>query len=111
MFHRMIYLNSELPLLLVNFVIGFRLELMNISLIISSRSSLTHLHGFQLLALLVYFIEIFLYQQNAESKEKFRQASNRCKRVPGAAKLAHDKKTQNSQWLLETSLSGFLMNC
>ena len=36
----------------VNFVRGFRLELMNISLIESMRSSLTHLYGFQLLALL-----------------------------------------------------------
>ena len=43
-------LNSVLLLLLVNFVSWFRLELMYISLIISIRSSLTHLHGFQLLA-------------------------------------------------------------
>ena len=41
-----------LLLLLVNFVTGFRLELMYISLIKSIRSSLTHLHGFQLLVLL-----------------------------------------------------------
>ena len=33
-------------LLLVNFVSGFRLELMYITLIVSIRSSLTHLHGF-----------------------------------------------------------------
>ena len=31
----------------LNFVNGFRLELMYISLIISTRSNLTHLHGFQ----------------------------------------------------------------
>ena len=37
---------------LVNFVIGFRLELMYISLIVSIRSNLTHLHGFQQLVLL-----------------------------------------------------------
>ena len=61
MLHRMIYLNSELLLLLVNLVIRFRLELMNISLMISIRSSLTHLHGFQLLALLAYFIEITFF--------------------------------------------------
>ena len=36
----------------VNFARGFRLELMYISLIETIRSSLTHLHGFQLLALL-----------------------------------------------------------
>ena len=39
-------LNSVLLLLLVNFVSGFRLELMYISLIENIRSSLTHLHGF-----------------------------------------------------------------
>ena len=38
--------------LLVNFVSGFRLKLMYISLIVSIRSSLTRLHGFQLLVLL-----------------------------------------------------------
>ena len=49
MFHGRILLNLGLLLLLVNFVSGFRLELMYISLIISIRSSLTHLHDFQLL--------------------------------------------------------------
>ena len=39
-------------LLLVNFVSVFRLELMYISLIENIRSSLIHLHGFQLLVLL-----------------------------------------------------------
>ena len=39
-------------LLLVNFMSGFRLELMYISLIVCIRSSLTHLHGFQPLVLL-----------------------------------------------------------
>ena len=34
---------------IVNFVGGFRLELMYISLILSIRSSLTHLHGFSCL--------------------------------------------------------------
>ena len=41
-----------LLLLLVNFVSGFRLELMYISLIVSIRSNLTHLHCFQQLLLL-----------------------------------------------------------
>ena len=36
---------------LVNVVSGFRLELMYISLIVSIRSNLTHLHGFQQLVL------------------------------------------------------------
>ena len=52
MFHGRISLNSVLLLLLVNFVIGFGLELMYISLIVSIRSNLTHLHGFQQLVLL-----------------------------------------------------------
>ena len=39
-----------------------------------------------------------LHQQNksSESKVKFRQASNRCKRVLGAAKLAYATKTKES---------------
>ena len=45
-------LNPVLVLLLVNFVSGLRLKLMYISLIISIRSHLTHLHGFQQLVLL-----------------------------------------------------------
>ena len=62
MFHGMISLNSVPLLLLVNFVSGFGLESMYISLIESVRSRLTHLHGFQLLMLLPYFIEItFLF--------------------------------------------------
>ena len=52
MFHGKISLSSVLLLLLVNFASGFRLELMYISLIVSIRSSFTHLHGFQLLVLL-----------------------------------------------------------
>ena len=51
-FHGRISLNSVLVLLLVNFVSGFRSELLYISLIIKIRSSLTHLHSFQLLVLL-----------------------------------------------------------
>ena len=52
MFHGRISLNLMLLLLLVNFVSGFRLELMYISLIENIRSSLIHLHSFQLLVLL-----------------------------------------------------------
>ena len=81
-FHERISLNSVLLLLLVNFVSGFRLELIYISLIISIRSNLIHLHGFQQLA--------------SESKVKFRQASYHCKRVLEAAKLAYTSKTKES---------------
>ena len=52
MFHGRISLNSVLLLLQVNFVSGFRVELMYISLIEGIRSSLPHLHRFQLLVLL-----------------------------------------------------------
>ena len=47
-----ISLGSVLLLLLLNFVNGFGLELMYISLMESIGSSLFHLHGFQLLVLL-----------------------------------------------------------
>ena len=40
------YLYTLFLLLLVNFVSGFKLELMYISIVESIRSSLTHLHGF-----------------------------------------------------------------
>ena len=48
-FHERISLNSVLLLLVVNFMSGFRLELMYISLNVRIRSSFTHLHGIQLL--------------------------------------------------------------
>ena len=52
MFYGRISLNLMLLLLLVNFVSGFRLELMYIYHIENIRSSLIHLHGFQLPVLL-----------------------------------------------------------
>ena len=61
MFHGRISLNSVLLLLLVNFVKGFRLEFMYISLTENIRSSLIHLHGFQLFVLLPQFIEITFF--------------------------------------------------
>ena len=61
MLHERISLSSVLLLLPVNFVSWFNLALMYISLIVSIRSSLTHLHGFQLLILLSYFIEITFF--------------------------------------------------
>ena len=51
-YHGRISLSLVVLLLLVNFMTGFRLKLMYISLIENIRSSLTHLHGFQLLVLL-----------------------------------------------------------
>ena len=73
---------------------------MYISLIICIRSNLTHLHGFQQLVLLPVHRNHFshLYQQNksSESRVKFRQASNRYKRVLEAAKFAYATKTKES---------------
>ena len=91
MFDGRISLNSVLLLLLVNFVSGFRLELMYISLIRSITSRLTHIHGLQQ--------QLFCFYQkdkSSESKVKFRQASNHCKRVLEAVKLAYAHKTKES---------------
>ena len=90
-----------LLLLLVNFVGGFGLELMCISLIENIRSSLIRLYGFQLLLLLpiVHKNHFFcMYQKNksSDSKVKFRQASNCCNRVLEAAKIAYANKTKES---------------
>ena len=46
LFHGKISLGSVLLLLLINFVHGFRLELMYIFVIVSISSCLSHLHGF-----------------------------------------------------------------
>ena len=51
-FHGRISISLVFLELLVNFVRGFRLELMYISLIENTRSSFAHVHGFQLLVLL-----------------------------------------------------------
>ena len=90
---------SVFLLLLVNLVSGFRLELMYISRIVSIRSNLTHLRYFQQLVLLPYFIESTFFvctNTSSESKVKFRQASDRCKRVLEAAWLACSAKTKES---------------
>ena len=92
----------NLLLLLVNFVSGFRLEFMYILLIISIRSHLTHSSPWfsaACAAAKVHRNHFFcLYQQNksSESKVKFRQSSNCCKRVLKAAKVAYANKTNES---------------
>ena len=53
MFLGRISLNAVLLLQLMNFVGGFRLELMYISLLVSIRSNITHVDGFQQLVLLL----------------------------------------------------------
>ena len=61
-------------------------------------SSLTDLHGFQLLVLVHRnkFFRLYQHNKHSESKVKFRQASNRCKRVLEAAKLAYATNTKES---------------
>ena len=66
----------------------FRLELMYISLIESIRSSIK--------VSCAAAIRLYQKDKSSESKVKFRQASNRCKRVLEAAKLAYGNKTKES---------------
>ena len=59
--------------LVLNVASGLRLELMYLSLILNIRSSLTHFHGFQLLVLLLQFMEVTffgLHQPHKSSKSK-----------------------------------------
>ena len=103
MFRRRISLNSMLLLLLANFVSRFRLELMYISLILNLKGQVKPHSSpwFSVACGAALFIEtIFfhLYQHNksSESKVKFRQVRNHCKRVLEAAKLAYATKKNES---------------
>ena len=92
---------SVLLLLQVNFMGGFRLELMYISLIKSIRSSLIRLHGFHLLVLMPYFIEITFFVCTTRInllnlKENSDRLVINAKRVLEAAKLAYANKTKES---------------
>ena len=65
------------------------------------RSSLIHLHGFQLLVLLAlihrnHCFHLHQREKSFDSKVKFKQTSNPCKRVLEAAKLAYANKTKES---------------
>ena len=98
MFHGRISLNSVLLLLLVNLTSGSRLELMDISLIVSIRSSLTYFHGFQLLVLLSQFVEItFFVCTNRINRlsTKSRSNSNRFKSFLEGEKLAYKHKVNH----------------
>ena len=92
-------LNSVLLLLLVNIASGFRLELMYISLIecITGQASIISM-VFSCLCCCHshrnHFFRVYQNDKSSESKVKFTQASNRCKRVLKAAKLACANKTK-----------------
>ena len=110
MFHGKLSLSLVLLLLLVNFVSVFRLQFMYISLIVSIRSGLTHLHDFQLLVLLPQLIEItFFVCTSRINLLNLGQASNRCKRILEAARLTHAYKRVHH--FPETWLLGLLTNC
>ena len=99
MFHGRIYLNLVLLLLLVNFVSGFRLEMMYISLIKNIRSSLIHLHSAACAPAIVqrnHFFRLHQMDKSSDSKSTFRQTTNCWKRVLEAAKLAYANKTKGS---------------
>ena len=88
-------------MLLVNFVSGFRLELMSICLIVRVRSSPTHLHGFSCWCCYhslqkSHFFCLDQQNKSFESKGRFRQASNCYKMVLEAAKLAYANETKES---------------
>ena len=86
--------------MLVNFVSGFRLELMYISLIVNIRLNLNHLHGSRSLYCCHNSSKsLFLFESEStefECNVKVRQASNRCKRVLEAAKLEYATKKKES---------------
>ena len=82
----------------MNFVSGFRLELMYISPI-SGEASLITMVSSWCAAVIVQRNRFFcLYQKDksSDSKVKFRQASNCCKRILEAAKIAYTNKTKQS---------------
>ena len=84
----------------MTFVSGFGLELMYITLRkyqvkphsspwFSASCAAAIVHG-------NHFFHLYKKDKSSDSKIKFRQASNRCKRVLEAAKLAYANKTKES---------------
>ena len=99
MFHGRISLSLVLLLLLVNFLSGFRLELMYISLRkYQAKPHSSPWFSAACAAVIVHRNHVFcLYEKDkcSDSKVKFRQASNCCQRVPEPAKLAYADKTKD----------------
>ena len=102
MFHGRISLSLVLLLLLVNFASGFRLGL--IYIYITQRKYQVKPHSSPWFstacaAAIVHrnhFFRLYQKDKSFDSKVKFRQASNRCKRVLEAAKLAYAINTKES---------------
>ena len=88
-----------LRLLLVNFVSEFRLELTYISLTEKNKVK-PHSYPWFLAACDAaivhrnHFFHLYQKDKSSDSKAKFKQASNRCKRVLEAAKFAYANKTK-----------------
>ena len=57
-----------------------------------------------------YFLRLYVLNKS-ESKVKFGQANNHCKRVLEAATLAYANNKTKVYHFPETRLSGFLVNC
>ena len=104
MFHGRISLNSVLLLLLAKLLSDLRLEVIYIYIYIPHRKYQFKLHSSPWFsaacaAAIVHRKHFFcLYQKGkgSESKIKFRQASNCCKRALKAVKLAYANKTKDS---------------
>ena len=99
MFHGRVSINFMLRLVVKNFVSRSRLELMYVSLIVIITWSLIHVHGFQLLVLLSYLIEIASFvciNRINLLQVKFRKARSCCKSVLEVAKLVYANKTKES---------------
>ena len=121
MFHGRISLSWVLLMLLVNYVSRFRLELMYISLTKSINLHSSPWFSASCPAAMVHRNHFFpLCQQNKsfESKVKFWQASNHCKRFLQTATLAYANKTKKSiisqklpSWDFWQISSSFLNQC
>ena len=102
-------LKSVLLLLLVNFVSGLRVKLMNISLIVNIWSSFTHLHGFLLPVQLPYFIGFtFFVCTNRINLLNLELSSNRLVIIARTCICYLNKKVYH---FTERRLSGLLTSC
>ena len=102
-----------LLLLLVNFLSRISLELIYISPIQNIRSTLTRLHGFSAACRAAtvhrnHFFHLYEKDRSSDSKVKFRQVSNHCKRVLEAAKLAYANKTK--EFITSQKLANSVLN-
>ena len=96
MVHERVSLNLVLLLLIVNFESRIWLELLCISPVVNITSRLTHLMILSCLCNCHSFYHLHQQNKSPASKVKFRQASDQCKKVFEAAKLAYVIKTKES---------------